>query len=204
MDGGSNASYVTSKCASKYKLRHIDKVTLNVTTVGGENKEFLCSIYEVPLTTAECRVVKLTAYELPEITGRLSCLDRKVLSKLFPDYDPDMLLRKADKVDMLIGTNYYGLHPKNEVARAGENLSIMSGELGVCVVGTHPCLKESSVLQATVPRTLHVSKHRVTGTHHLSFGEEQKCEIKRAGTEVTALNLYKVDTDLMKAQKECC
>ena len=172
LDGGSNASYVTTKCTAKYKLRQIDKVTLNVTTVGGENKEYLSSIYEVPLTTADCKVIKLTAYELPEITGRLSCLDKKVLAKLFPEYDPESLLRKADTVDILIGTDYFGLHPKNEVARAGANLSIMRGELGVCVVGTHPSLKESTILRAAVPRTLHVSEHRAASTHHVSLRSE--------------------------------
>ena len=79
MDGGSNASYVTSKCTQKYKLKKVDKVTLNVTTVGGENKEYLSAIYEVPLTTVESKVIYLTAYELSEITGKLSCSEREVL-----------------------------------------------------------------------------------------------------------------------------
>lgn len=171
MDGGSNASYVTTKCTQKYKLKRLDKVTLNVTTVGGENKEYLSAIYEVSLTTVESKVIKLSAYELPEITGKLSCLDKSVLSSLFPDHDPDLLVRNADTVDVLIGTDYFGLHPKNEVARAGANLSIMRGELGVCVVGTHPCLKESTVLRSAVPRTLHLSEHRAA-THHVSLRGE--------------------------------
>ena len=171
MDSGSNATYVTSKCAKRFKLRNIENVSLNVTTVGGEEKEYKSSIYEIPLRTSDSKVIKLTAYELPEITGQLSQLNRNVLASLFPNHDHDVLMRNTDTVDLLIGTDYYGLHPKHEVARAGENLSVMRGELGVCLVGTHPLLKESTVLNSDVPRTLHLSEHRTHANHIALKGE---------------------------------
>ena len=70
-------------------------------------------------------------------------------------------MRRSNTVDLLIGTDYFGLHPKKEVARAGEHLSIMQGELGICLVGTHPQLKEGTVLSHSVPRKLNGSFSQV-------------------------------------------
>ncbi len=75
---------------------------------------------------------------MERITGPVSKLDNEVLKKLFPEYDPESLQSKSNYVDVLLGCDYFGLHPKQEEARCGDNLSIMSGELGVCIQGTHP------------------------------------------------------------------
>ena len=167
MDGGSNASYVTERCAAKNRFARVSKVTLDVTTVGGQQTEFYSNIYEVPLRTRTGTIVKVQAYGLPDITGKLSDLDRKVIEKLFPDHDPDALMRSTNTVDMLIGTDYFGLHPKHEIARAGDHLSIMQGNLGICLVGTHPSLMEKTVINKNVPKTLHLSRTRVQS--HLSI-----------------------------------
>ena len=110
----------------------------------------------------------------PKITGQLSPLKREVLVQLFPSHDPDMLMHSTNNVDMLVGTDYFCLHPKQEVARAGENLSIMKGELGVCLVGTHTLLKECTVLSNDVPKTLHPSErlqHKKSTFHVTIQGE---------------------------------
>ena len=171
LDGGSNASYVTSCCAQKHKLKQLDKVTLNVTTVGGKDKEYKSAIYEANLRSHEGRVTKVTMYELPKITEKVSLLNQQVVENLFPQYDSKVLMRDTDHVDMLIGTDYFGLHPKEELAKAGENLSIMRGQLGVCLVGTHPLLKESTQIKGEVPRTLHLSEHRTSSFHASLRGE---------------------------------
>ena len=162
MDAGSNASYIKESCAQRFRLRRVDKVTLDVTTVGGEQKEYDSTVYEVPLRISDTRVRKLLVYGLREITGPLSALDVEVLRKLFPESDPNALTRPSRTVDLLIGTDYFGLHPKTEVARAGENLSIMEGYLGACLVGTHPLLKEETLLKQDVPRRLNSSLCRVS------------------------------------------
>lgn len=171
MDGGSNASYVTERCAQRLGLRKVDKVTLDVTTVGGQQKEYHSAVYEVPLRVSHTQVRKILVYSLAEITGPLSPLDVRVLQTLFPDSDSSALARPSGKVDLLIGTDYFGLHPKTEVARAGENLSIMEGELGACLVGTHLLLKEGTQLKQDVPRKLNSSLCRVsTSVAQLSRG----------------------------------
>ena len=170
-DGGSNASYVTTRCAQRSKFRMVDKVTLNVTTIGGKDKEYKSNIFETDLRTTEGKIVKVVLYELPSITGRLSFLNKGVVEGLFPAYDANTLIRNSQHVDILLGTDYFGLHPKQEVAKAGDNLSIMKGELGVSLVGTHPLLKESTEISQDVPKTLHLTEHRVI-THHVSLRGE--------------------------------
>ena len=74
-------------------MKKLGKATLNVTTVGGQKKEYSSAVYEVNLRTSDGKVVKVTAYELPEITGQTSALPRGVIEKLFPNFDPDVLMR---------------------------------------------------------------------------------------------------------------
>jgi hypothetical protein len=89
-------------------------------------------------------MVSIIAYGMERITGPVSKLDNEILKKLFPEYDPELLQRKSNYVDILLGCDYFGLHPKREEACCGDNLSIMSGELGVCIQGTHPELYEGT------------------------------------------------------------
>ena len=74
----------------------------------------------------------------------MSTLDHDVLFKIFPNSDPEFLQRKSTQVDVLFGCDYFGLRPKKEEARCGDNLSIMSGKLGICLQGTHPYLIEET------------------------------------------------------------
>ena len=62
--------------------------------------------------------------------------------------------------------DYFGLHPKEEIAKAGNNLSVMKGPLGICLVGTHPELNIETRPNMMIPRKLNSSHTRIsTGTH---------------------------------------
>ena len=147
MDGGSNSSYITKTCAEKNKLKKIKTVSLAINTVGGSKTRQKSSLYEVPIVTKDKRVVVLTAYSLPVITNPTVPVDKRTIESLFPDFQVEDLVGPSREIDVLIGTDYFGLHPKTEIAKSGENLSIMSGELGGCLVGSHPQLNtENQVL----------------------------------------------------------
>ena len=77
------------------------------------------------------------------MSGPVEQLDEKLLSGIFPDYDSAIFTRPLGPVDILLGADYFSLHPKSEIATDGQNLSLMKGELGVCVQGYHPCLTEN-------------------------------------------------------------
>jgi hypothetical protein len=92
---------------------------------------------------------------MERITGPISKLNLDVLVQLFPDYDPESLQRKSTNIDVLLGCDHFGLYPKQEEARCGENLSIMNGELGICLQGSHPDLKEETRYDTNLTKTIH-------------------------------------------------
>ena len=103
---------------------------------------------------------------MERITGPVSKLNSEVLKSLFPEYDPNSLQRKSNHVDVLLGCDYFGLHPKHEEARCGDNLSIMSGELGVCLQGAHPELVEGTKHDSNLAKVIHEVNVKV-GTYQL-------------------------------------
>ena len=58
-------------------------------------------------------------------------------------------------MDVLLGCDFFGLHPKKEEARYGERLSVMSGELGICLQGTHPELTEGTQYDSNLAKVIH-------------------------------------------------
>jgi len=135
-DSGSNSTYITHRAAQRLKAEKLDKCTLEVTTMGNQEKTYETNLYEVSVKTITGKIVQVQAYGMQEITGPVSVLDKDCLISLFPDRDPRVLQRKSTTVDILLGCDYFGLHPKHEVCSNG-HLSIMQGELGVCLQGSH-------------------------------------------------------------------
>ena len=143
MDGGSNASFITNSFAEKHKLKRIKTESLSISKLGGSKTKEKSSLYEVPIITKDKRVVMVAAHSIPVITNFTVPLDKSTVQSLFPDFLVEGLLCHSKEIDLLLGTDYFGLHPKTEIAKAGENLSIMTGELGGCLVGSHPLLSKS-------------------------------------------------------------
>jgi len=166
-DPASNSVYITHRAAKKLNARKLNKYTLEVRTTGGNETTYDTVQYELKFRTQSGKIVEVKAFGMEKITGSLSRLDVSVLARLFPDYDPEVLQRQSTEVDILLGSNYYGLHPKHEVCRAGDNLSIMKSELGLCVVGSHPDLKEHTRLDANMVDILH-GAHVITTSHYSS------------------------------------
>ena len=161
MDGGSNASYVTEACAKKYRLKKLNNVSLNINTVGGNRKEHSSSLYEIPLVTQEKKVVTVKAYSLPKITNPAPPVSRKDLEYLFPQFEVSSLVRPSSDIDILLGSDWFGLHPKKEIAKCGDNLSVMKGSLGVCLVGSHPHLHNSSFEETNLSFVESVDTHLI-------------------------------------------
>ena len=160
LDGGSDASYITFKCANQLGLKPKRKLNLEVTTMGNVETTVPTSIYDVPLKTTEGEIVVIEAYGMSEITGEVSKFNLNTVAKLFPKFDPLSLQREASTVDILVGSDNFGLHPKKELASSGGNLSIMSGKLGVCIQGTHKELVEGTKKSTSCVRIIHGSTAR--------------------------------------------
>ena len=117
--------------------------------------------YHLVLTNKE--VSHIVAYGMETITGPVSKLDNMIIKELFLYFDSCHLQRKSSSVDVLLGNDYYGLHPKKEIAKNGDHLSIMKGELGVCLQGNHPRLAELTEITTSV-----AEMHNVIGVETCS------------------------------------
>ena len=160
-DGGSNTTYITHQAADRIKAKKVNKFTLDVTTMGNVKKTYNTPQYQFTLRTDSGKKVIVTAFGMDRITGPVTKLNTSSLAKLFPTYDPESLQRKTNRVDILLGFDYFGLFPKYEEAKCGENLSIMRGEFGVCLQGAHPDLVEQTEYDFNLVKTIHnsVIKH---------------------------------------------
>lgn len=156
-DNGANTSYITHRAADRLKAKKLDRYTLDITTMGNVSREYDTRLYEVSVRTDSGEIVPVLAFGIEQITGPVSTLDSSCLSGLFPSRDVSMLQRKSTSVEILLGCDYYGLHPKREVCRNG-NLSIMQGELGLCLVGSHPDLKELTEVSCNMVKFMHDSR----------------------------------------------
>lgn len=92
---------------------------------------------------------------MEQITGPVSKLDLRVWLR----YSPIMILthslqRKSAYVDVLLDCDC--LLPKREEARCVENLSIMSGSLGICLQKAHVDLVEGSKYDTNLAKTIRV------------------------------------------------
>ena len=196
-DSGSNVSYITHSAANKLKATPLENCTLDMTTMGNVQTTYKTKQYEVSLRTRSGKIVSVTAFGMRQITGPVTKLDTGVIGKLFPRYDSGLLQRKSIHVDMLLGMDYFGLFPKTEVDRSGENLSIMEGELGICLQGSHPELEEFTELDVNFVKTLHETNFK-SDTHHsvsrVSHNEfTQPCVHNSKSTESVVTLLSKVD-----------
>ena len=160
-NGGSNASYITHRAAQRINARKLGKVALDITTMGNVERTHHTQQYEFMITTNTGKRVTIRAYGMEQITGKVNKLDPEVLQKLLPEYDTESLQRKSANVDVLLGCDFFGLHPKHEEAKCGENLSVMSGKLGTCLQGTHPELSEKPKHDSNLAKVIHEVRARV-------------------------------------------
>ena len=165
-DNGSNTTYITHQAAERIKAKKRKRITLDVTTMGNVERTYDTKQYEFTIVTNSGKKVPIIAYGMDRITGPVNKLNTKVLSELFPEYDPESLQRKSTYVDILLGCDFYGLHPKHEESKYGDNLSVMRGELGICLQGTHPDLAEATEYDFNLVKTIHEAKLH-TDVYHI-------------------------------------
>ena len=138
-DGGSNVSFVTKAVIKYLKTKKLAPNDLGVTMTSNIKKTVPTHIYEFYSSDSKGARVRVIAFSLDEITGKVVLLDKARLANLVVGIDID-LLDRGQQVDVLIGSDLLGLHPEKVVACAGEHLKIKSGPLGLCVQGYHPDL----------------------------------------------------------------
>ena len=172
-DDGSNTTSISRDGVQKLTAKRLAKTTVEITTLNS-TESVSTYLNEVVITTISGKKVPVNAIELPKLTGAVSQLDGEILSHIFPHFDTKVLQRPSGPVDILLGGDYFGLHTKRELASDGKNLSVMQGELGVCIQGSHPKLYESTEKDSHVGYSVRVVKSHsfhatVTKVSHPEF-----------------------------------
>ena len=142
-DDGSEVSFISEDAVKRLKPKPLKTTEIEMVTLSN-TKRLSTRLWEVNLTTTSGKKVPVVCYEVPALTGEVAQLVADKIAAIFPSYDPHVLTRPAGKVDILLGADYFSLHPKQELASDGKNLSVMRGELGLCLQGAHPNLVEST------------------------------------------------------------
>lgn len=122
------------------KAKCLGRHTLEIVSVNNTHCKLDTQQYEISLISKSGQKHVIHAYGIPDITGVIPMPNAEVVNKLFPEFESTDFCCGSHNVDILLGNDYYGLHPKKEIAKAGENLSLMQGPLGNCIVGCHPLL----------------------------------------------------------------
>ena len=142
-DSGSDSSLVTEEGAVHLGARLIKRGFMDMTTLHG-TQTVPTKVVEVTLRLPDGSAFPVVAYTMPKLCGMPDQVDEAALADLFPKQDPSVLQRPDKPVNLLLGADYFQLHPKREVASVG-NLSIMQSTLGLCLQGAHPRVSKEGV-----------------------------------------------------------
>ena len=116
----------------------------------------LTTQHQFTLKTDSGKEVSITTFGMDRVSGPVSKSDTEVLTDLFPGYDVDSA-EEDWQGRYSPCCDYFGLFPMCEEAKCGENSSIMKGDFGVCLQGTHPDLKEGTEHDSNLAKTIHNS-----------------------------------------------
>ena len=110
-DSGSTLALISKDCAARNNLRGVP-VSYELITVGGKVSSMNTTLYEVELIDRDGDVHKLKMYEIDDICGEINSTPTDSFVKYFPSVTKEEIARPRGKIDMLIGMDYAGLHPR--------------------------------------------------------------------------------------------
>ena len=206
-DGGSNSTLISQRAAMAWGAKRLKQVKLELTTLGGSTVEEDSWLCEVKLMACDNSVITIHALSIQRLAGSINKpLDRAILKKLFPRIDSKLLMKDSGPIDILIGNDLLGFHPRKEIASAGQHLQVCSGPFGLCVQGSHPALGNSN----NIPSSFFINiistqdSPAITATHpqHSEFSASVQCYLTKA--EKASLGEFIQGEDLgVEVQPRC-
>ena len=143
-DSGSEISLFTEVAVKRLNGKIISRGSLDIAAVSGTPRTHLSSLCEITLVDTLGMKHSIQGYTVPKLCMKPSQLDEDILRELFPTISAKSLQRPNKEVDIILGCDYYQLFAKEEIISDGQNLSVMHGKLGICLMGAHPDLVEST------------------------------------------------------------
>ena len=144
-DDGSDCSLITEDGIKRLNAEVLEHGYMDMTTVSG-TKRVDTKLCKVILVSRDGRKHPVICHSIQKLFGLPYQLNENVLKSCFPSFDTQQLQRPKSPVDLLLGCDYFGLHPKRELASDGHHLSVMEGLLGVTVQGSHRNLTDKPPL----------------------------------------------------------
>ena len=139
-DTGATISIVTFKRTRELRIKRGTMVNLTVVKVGGHIGRITSFLYMVPLTNRYGKVINIRAYGIERISSKMEYIKVNNIVNLFKKLNLSEVRRPKGEVDVLIGTDYYVMHPDKE--QIIDTLVLCTNQFGKCLTGHHKLLKE--------------------------------------------------------------
>ena len=147
-DNGSSIGLISSNCAQRMNLTGVP-VTYDLITVGGVITEQQTTLYEVVLIDRRGKEYTIQVYEIEDICGEIQAVNVEGSLHFFPSLKAIDVNRAAGKVEMLIGMDNAGLHPKMSVEREGLVLYSSRFGSGKILGGSHKDIVAADSISST-------------------------------------------------------
>ena len=139
-DTGATISLITFKRTRELRIKRGMMVNLTVGKVGGHIERITSFLYMVPLTNRYGKVIHIRAYGIERISSKMEYIEVNNIVNLFKKLNLSEVRRPKGEVDVLIGTDYYVMHPDKE--QIIDTLVLCTNQFGKCLTGHHKLLKE--------------------------------------------------------------
>ena len=163
-DGGSTLNFITNSLAEQLNLKG-DPIKLDIITVGGKSKCIDSKVFVLHLINKKNIPTKIEVLAIEKISSEIDEINvDKVLEKFKSDKAKHVMRPASGTVDILIGFQCAGIHPK-AIESVGHML-LMENQFGCILAGFHPDVTKTTkriVQHATV---LHSSLQSITESFH--------------------------------------
>ena len=158
-DNGSSISLVSASFVKKHQLRGV-RVSYDLVTINQEVRPQETTLYDIALTDRRGVKHVISAYEIEEICEETAFYNSGI-SKIFKNVKPSDVKRPRCKVELLVGMDNIGLHPK--IVECKANLALFSSQFGTgkLIGGQHPTIKGSDKMNAHAKMVAHGTRRNV-------------------------------------------
>ena len=157
-DNGSTVTFITFEQADKMKL--VGKQSeLFLKRMGDKVGERITSVkYIFYITNLKGGRTKLEAFGIERITSEICKINSNKLKRMFKKSDIGKNYNRPENgaVDLLIGSDYLGLHPARHKALG--NLLLMKNSYGTIIAGRHADVHEGTQKLVNHAEVFHISR----------------------------------------------
>ena len=146
-DNGSTLTLISTSFVRRHRLKGI-KISYNLHTVGGITTHQTTYLHDITLVDITGKTHIVQALEIEEICGVMKKVDVSGVVTLFQNLQLNDVRRVHGQVELLIGSDHLGVHPKELEEVEGLRLYTSIFGTGRVLCGSHPRLEQSDQVSA--------------------------------------------------------